>query len=190
MKGAAKVFLQHGFHGASLSQIAKAAGVNQSLIGHHFGGKQGLWDATLEDLSEHYVDRQLSELEQGQDRNIDLLTDAVSAYFRYLKGSPDAVRLNAWLFLAGHRTPPPRLLQVVKLGFERLRQGQELGFIRDDLPAEFIWAAFISFAEGWFRLRPQYEAELQAAAGDRDVDEAFLEAMASIFLNGVQNKTE
>lgn len=41
--GALRVFTEKGFLGASMSQIAKAAQVNQSLIYHHFESKEDLW---------------------------------------------------------------------------------------------------------------------------------------------------
>lgn len=43
LKAALATFLAKGFVGASISQIAKEAEVNQSLIYHHFKSKEDLW---------------------------------------------------------------------------------------------------------------------------------------------------
>lgn len=43
LKAALSVFIKNGFAGASISQIAKAAKVNPSLIYHHFQSKEDLW---------------------------------------------------------------------------------------------------------------------------------------------------
>jgi AcrR family transcriptional regulator len=43
LKSALKVFIAKGFAGASISQIAKTAEINQSLIYHHFQSKEDLW---------------------------------------------------------------------------------------------------------------------------------------------------
>lgn len=43
LEAALTVFIEKGFAGASISQIAKAASVNQSLIYHHFKSKKDLW---------------------------------------------------------------------------------------------------------------------------------------------------
>lgn len=44
---AKRAFARHGYHGATVHQIAADAGVNVSLINHHFGGKHGLYQACL-----------------------------------------------------------------------------------------------------------------------------------------------
>ena len=43
LKAALSLFIEKGFAGASISQIAKIAQVNQSLIYHHFKSKEDLW---------------------------------------------------------------------------------------------------------------------------------------------------
>ena len=43
LKAALTIFIKKGYAGASISQIAKIAKVNQSLIYHHFKSKEDLW---------------------------------------------------------------------------------------------------------------------------------------------------
>lgn len=43
LEAALTIFIEKGFAGASISQIAKTAKVNQSLIYHHFKSKEDLW---------------------------------------------------------------------------------------------------------------------------------------------------
>jgi len=47
------IFGRDGFDAASTRAISKAAGVNQALIGYHFGGKTGLYDAALSYIAEN-----------------------------------------------------------------------------------------------------------------------------------------
>jgi TetR/AcrR family transcriptional regulator, regulator of cefoperazone and chloramphenicol sensitivity len=49
---AIETFGRDGFDAASTRAIATAAGVNQALIGYHFGGKSGLYLAALEHIAE------------------------------------------------------------------------------------------------------------------------------------------
>lgn len=50
LAAALREFADHGFQGASTVRIARAAGVTQPLVHHHFGNKQGLWKEVLAEL--------------------------------------------------------------------------------------------------------------------------------------------
>lgn len=50
LRAARAEFAAHGFAGATTVAIAKRAGVTQPLIHHHFGSKQKLWTAILNEL--------------------------------------------------------------------------------------------------------------------------------------------
>lgn len=52
LESAIEIFGRDGFHAASNRNLAKHAGVNQALIGYHFGGKQGLYLAVFEVIAE------------------------------------------------------------------------------------------------------------------------------------------
>ncbi len=45
---AVRLFAQKGFDGASVKELADAAGVNVSLVSYHFGGKENLYRSCLE----------------------------------------------------------------------------------------------------------------------------------------------
>jgi AcrR family transcriptional regulator len=51
LEAAMAVFARDGFDAASTRRIATAAGVNQALIGYHFGGKQGLYLAVFDQIA-------------------------------------------------------------------------------------------------------------------------------------------
>jgi AcrR family transcriptional regulator len=48
LDAAEAVFVQRGFHGTSLRDIAKEAGVPLALLSYHFGSKDGLFRAVIE----------------------------------------------------------------------------------------------------------------------------------------------
>ena len=52
-----QLFAKLGYHAASSRALAEAAGVNQALIGYHFGGKEGLYLAVFERIGESVTAR-------------------------------------------------------------------------------------------------------------------------------------
>ncbi len=50
LRAAKKVFAAQGMDGATVKEIAEAAGMNISLVSYHFGGKEGLFRACLEEF--------------------------------------------------------------------------------------------------------------------------------------------
>jgi TetR/AcrR family transcriptional regulator, regulator of cefoperazone and chloramphenicol sensitivity len=61
---AIEIFGRDGFRAASTRSIADAAGVNQALIGYHFGGKPGLYLAAFDRIT-HAVEQYLSPVNQS-----------------------------------------------------------------------------------------------------------------------------
>ncbi len=50
LRAAKKVFAEQGYAGATVKEIAEAAGMNISLVSYHFGGKEGLFRTCLEEF--------------------------------------------------------------------------------------------------------------------------------------------
>jgi len=48
LEAARREFSTHGFEATRLTAVADGAGVNSAMVHYYFGGKQGLYDATLE----------------------------------------------------------------------------------------------------------------------------------------------
>lgn len=57
-------FAQHGFKGASIRGVARAAGVSPGLVQHHFGTKDGLRKACDEYVMEFFHETQRQMVEQ------------------------------------------------------------------------------------------------------------------------------
>ena len=70
---AGEVFSRHGFKAGTVREICALAGANVAAINYHFGGKDGLYAATLRDLfrrahERHPVDAGLPERPTAEDR--------------------------------------------------------------------------------------------------------------------------
>lgn len=49
LRAAEKLFANQGFQATTLRQISAKSGANGALVSYYFGGKEGLWDAVLEE---------------------------------------------------------------------------------------------------------------------------------------------
>ncbi|MEL6930182.1 MAG: TetR/AcrR family transcriptional regulator, partial [Cyanobacteria bacterium J06600_6] len=50
LQGAMKEFLQNGYAGTSMDKVAKSAGVSKATVYSHFGDKENLFNAVMQDL--------------------------------------------------------------------------------------------------------------------------------------------
>lgn len=117
------LFADHGYEGTSIEAVLTAAGVSRGALYHHFAGKEALFTAVLEELSERITVQ---------------LTEIISA-----SADPaDAVRTAAlaWIDLAGD--PVIQRIMLVDapsvLGWEQWRamdEGRTVGAMRDMLQA-------------------------------------------------------
>jgi len=90
---AGRVFAQHGFHEASMDEIAEAAGVSKPMLYSYFGSKEGLYFA--------YVNLAYNELITAIDQAVgDAAPDperqlraGIRAYYTYVGAHRDAFRV-------------------------------------------------------------------------------------------------
>jgi AcrR family transcriptional regulator len=115
---ATSLFAEHGYEGTSIEAVLTAAGVSRGALYHHFAGKEALFTAVLEAVSER-VAAQVTEVISG-------CTDPV-----------DALRTGAlaWIDLAGD--PVIQRVMLVDapsvLGWEQWRamdEGRTVGAMR------------------------------------------------------------
>jgi TetR/AcrR family transcriptional repressor of mexJK operon len=62
LHGAKAVFLKHGFGGASMDQVAAAAGVSKMTVYRHFGSKEDLFAGVITELCQRIVAEDLEEI--------------------------------------------------------------------------------------------------------------------------------
>jgi len=94
MQAASQLFIEQGFSATSISQIAKLAGINQSLIYHHFANKADLWKAVKSYLLKQVVDWQETELKSQDLRSF--LSYIITRRFKLYKNHPELLRLIHW----------------------------------------------------------------------------------------------
>ncbi|WP_329363415.1 TetR/AcrR family transcriptional regulator [Streptomyces sp. NBC_01483] len=134
LTAAATEFGAHGFDGARVVQIAKAAGVSHQLITYYFGGKRGLYEA----LSEQW-------LETSMPLTLSLpYAEAVQRYVHMAHEDPDWARtLAREEFGARPPAEDDRAAELFKT-VEGLRARQARGEFRSDLDVGAVSLAFFA----------------------------------------------
>jgi TetR/AcrR family transcriptional regulator len=184
LDAAAALFIEKGFAAVSMSAIAESAGVTKSLIHHHFGSKQDLWNQVKMRTFAGYAEQQHKLLEG--DTGMRLVEESMVLYFRYMRANPGLVRLAQWMAIEGDNTCMGMDDALIRAGVEKIRVGQSKGEVRSDLPAEMILASMFSLIRYWFtgtHMLPQEDCEGRAEA---ELDESYLRTIIQIFLDGIR----
>jgi TetR/AcrR family transcriptional regulator len=190
LDAAEAIFLEKGFGNTATSEIAARAGVTKSLIHHHFGSKDGLW---REVKTRRFVDYGAKQLEMMRDTpaTLGLLRDSFEFYFRFMEANPQLVRILAWLFLEGDKDDCADLdRELMAAGIAKLREGQEAGYLRKDVDARFMLFVFIGLAQHWFQDCPHFLNSFDRTGLPEDLNTAYMQDAAKIFLEGVLPRTE
>lgn len=89
---ALEIFARHGYHKASMDDIAEAAGVSKPVLYQHFPGKRELYLALVDENLNQLTARLLSAL-QSSTVNRTRVEAMLNVYFDFVADSPQAYRL-------------------------------------------------------------------------------------------------
>jgi TetR/AcrR family transcriptional regulator len=163
LDAAETLFLKHGFAGTSMSEIARSSSVTKSLIHHHFGSKEALWEEVKRTRFTTYYDRQIALLTQMQ-ADAQLIEASMAVYFNFLRDNPQVVRLLWWMALSDKIEAGEMMEELRDLGVARIRKAQEAGALRDDIAPQYIFIAFLGLVHVWFSEAPWAAPEDDAGA--------------------------
>jgi TetR/AcrR family transcriptional regulator len=180
LQAAHALFVEKGFAAVSMREIAAQSGVTKSLIHHHFGSKEALWELVKERAFAAYAESQEAELLQAEAPDADLLRNAVIRYFSFLKANPEVVRLFAWTHLDEDQSCGRLDAELVRLGAERIRQAQEHGLLRADVNPAHVVTMFVNACTQWFEARAHHSQ--WPGVGD---DAEYLDDFLKVFFEGL-----
>ena len=181
---ATPLFAERGFHGVSVRELAKAAGMNLSMISYYFGGKEALYAAVL---NEQFATlKQVNEIRK-------MSIDPLAKFERYIRSTVERYRRNPHLlrFYTSELTNPtpsfelivkPAILGVLHFLSETFTEGVALGQFRKDLDPMDTILALAGMINFYFLLEPVTE-ELVSRAPERD--ETLVRRLMDIFTKGV-----
>ena len=151
LAAAAEEFARHGPRGARVQEIVRRAGVNERMIYHHFGNKDGLYRAALAAQAEGLLDDWRRAVDEAAELPpYEGMRVALTAFADAFARRPLLVALTLHEALGGWRTLPlptvdlPPLSTLKKL----YEQGQRSGIFRADCPFEVAHGVALSALVG------------------------------------------
>jgi AcrR family transcriptional regulator len=139
------VFASAGFHGASMNEIADAAGVTKPVLYQHFDSKRDLYQALIEEVGNRLrtnIDKATAEATDGKSQT----ELGFRAYFRWVAEDHDGFRL---LFGSGSRRDDEFNESIRKITAESARAVAPLIAVDiDELHRETLAHALVGLAEG------------------------------------------
>jgi AcrR family transcriptional regulator len=150
---ARKLFVKNGFAGTSISEIAKLAKINQSLIYHHFQDKQGLWKNVKHSVLDDYAkSHEFKKFEELMNFKFDTFLEYIlTQRFNIYLANPDIVRMISWQRLEANKKElqygcyaPEEMWREAIQGF------QKRGEIRKDVAPEVVMIMIHNAVAGLF----------------------------------------
>ena len=89
---ALEVFVEQGYHAASMDEIALRAGVSKPVLYQHFPGKLELYIALIESSADEVI-QQIREALQSTEDNKERVSAVIRVFFDYVSNSAAAFRL-------------------------------------------------------------------------------------------------
>jgi AcrR family transcriptional regulator len=152
-----QVFSREGYHGASIRDIAKQAGMSTASLYHHFGSKQELLYRIIERGMDELLDRTREEAERAGDDPEQRLRAIVKAHVKVHA----LRRKRALLTTAEMRNLRPGQRKVMRAKFDEQQRffdravldGVEAGVFRSEHPVDAARAiaSMCTAVAGWFQ---------------------------------------
>jgi AcrR family transcriptional regulator len=184
---ATRLFIENGYAGTSIEQIAAAAGAGKQTIYRRYASKEDLFKAAITDLGEML----LGSAAIAEASSADPLTSLREACRAWLDivTMPEAIATYRILIADGHRFPALAEYAMDSVGepfhgiiLRLIRSAREAGQIRRDCDDELTTRALSGLLTGWTQKRA-----LLGRIGLADEVEraAYFEIAWGIFLGGV-----
>lgn len=192
LRVAEDLFVEKGFVGTSMSEIAERAGVAKSLIYHHFESKQALWHDLIRQYHERsgVLEKLFDTMLAEDPEALAKLVTGKDGFFEFLRNHPRVVRLFAWLSLEQEFDidyPEESIRQKV---LERVRFLQDKGWFRPEIEPGLIPIIFLSLMMHWFSARRYLIPWLGGDENGPDLDSRYIDGVMDILMKGMARGAE
>lgn len=153
LRAAKTLFAEKGFSATSISMIAKSAKINQSLIYHHFGDKQKLWQQVKSDLLQQQLD--LNEADKVKFRTCASLEEFVRLIFkaRYTlyDAHPEILRMLNWQRVESHEDKVyPIREEIYNFLLGRIKHFQSEAMINPKINPDAAVILMLTASASWY----------------------------------------
>lgn len=182
---AIRSFSQRGYEGTTTAGIARDAGVTQPLIHHHFGSKEGLWQAAMEELFAGVRDLVPPTSAPPTDRLLDL----AEQFVRFVAARPEVTRV----ITREGAVPNARLEYLVdrylRLPFravvDAIEAGQRAGVIAPEARADLFLFLMLGAGSHFFDVTALARESLGIDASSSRTRDDFVALMRLVLSRGV-----
>lgn len=137
MAAARKLMASGGFAGTSIRALTEEAGANLGAVTYHFGSKEGLYCAVLDEVVSPFKE-QVQVLRDMPLSPMQKLEYLIRGMFQHLRDNPDMPRFMVQEIVLGDE-PSPHILDIIAVVAPILigiiQEGQAVGTIRKGDPA-------------------------------------------------------
>lgn len=150
LDAASNLFIKKGFEGVSISEIAKKAGTNSSLIYHYFESKEELWKCVKSDFVNDYIDRENLKFDSSKGLKM-IITQIVHCRFQFYEKHPEVIRMIGWQRLESCKSKLTRGSSFSPDQWKKcFMELQALGEIRKEIDIDIMILFVSSLISGMF----------------------------------------
>ncbi|MBX9804903.1 MAG: TetR/AcrR family transcriptional regulator [Alphaproteobacteria bacterium] len=178
LDSAERHFLQKGFKGTSINDVADDAKINKSLIYHHFKDKENLWKAVKERILNEASQNQLEDLDFKHPTLKQFLDVFIPFRFHVYAHYPKLIRLMEWQRLEPDNEAIMFVNSKAFVGLDtHIHALQKSGQIRSDLKPDVIFYVVLSMASNGFMDKVKF---LETEKGRKDYQKFITESLMTI----------
>jgi AcrR family transcriptional regulator len=173
------LFLEQGYHGTSMRQIADAAGITVGGIYNHFAGKEAIWEEVV--AAKHPAREILPLLHEAQGTTVaEFVRAAAAGMVEALGHRPDFLKLMFIEIVEFNAKHVPGLFQAVMPEVARLGSAfaEKQGALRP-LPRPLLARSFVGLFFSYYVTALFLPPEMQQGGEDA------LSAFVDIYLHGI-----